>query len=163
MEDVIILILAFVWLMYSLYKGLSKKKQAEKTSPQPAKQPEGEKKGKDFETVFREILGEEEVTTETATEPETAAHKPEAFQMEAEEKMPDEMEKHTGMTGVGDDFEFSAEGEIETIEDQVEKQKKHKEKNLEVIELWDEEDEQETLYFDPRTAVIHFEIMKRKY
>ncbi len=157
MEDIIIILLAFVWLMYSLYKGRSRKKQQESKRPQPAGQPKAEKQDKDFETVFREILGEEDVSTETV------ADKTKAPQMQAEEEIPGEVEKYTGMTGVGNDFEFSTEGNIETIEDQVEKQKKQKEKHLEVVELWDEEEEPETLYFDPRTAVIHFEIMKRKY
>ncbi len=163
MEDIIIILLAFVWLMYSLYRGRSKKKQREKQTPQPVARPEAEKEDKDFETVFREILGEEDVATESTSEAETVEEETKAPQVSSEEEEQGEYERHTGLTGVSDDFKFSAEGKIDRIEDQIVKQKKQKEKHLEVLELWDEGDEPETLYFDPRTAVIHFEIMKRKY
>ena len=164
MEDIIFILLAFVWLMYSLYKGKSKKKKQEKPVPQTSDQPKSEKK--DFETIFREILGEEEAeeaTIEEDTVAETATPEMQTSQMSEENQSPDEYEQHTGLTGVSDDFEFSAEGKIETIEDQLDKQHFKKESQLEVIDLWDEEEDPDLLYFDPYKAIIYSEIINPKY
>lgn len=165
MEDIIFILIAVVWLMYSLFKGKSKKKQPAKPTPQPGEQPRTEKKDKDFETVFREILGEEEETdeTETDTEEEYTRSEPTPHETYAKKEETKEYEQHTGMIGVSDDFEFSAEGEIETLEDQLAKQQQKKDKHLEVIDLWDEDEDLESFQFDPRNAIIYSEIIKRKY
>ncbi len=165
MEDVIFVLLAFAWLIYSLYKGKSKKKTREKSVPQTETQSGSERKEKDFETIFREIVGEKEdvvtqnTTKETVNNPSTMQNQ----QMEAQKSAG--FEKHTGMTSVGEDFQFSAEGEIETIEDQIEKQEQEKEKEetIEVIDLWDDEVKTESFHFNPRDAIIYSEIIKRKY
>jgi len=163
MEDIIFILLAFVWLIYSLYKGKSKKKQQEKPMPQTGDQPVREKKEKDFETIFREILGDEEVATESEAEVESIDKSTQTPQMQQEDEKPEEFQKHSGLSGVSDDFEFSAEGKIETIEDQVEKQEKQKDKHLEVIDLWDEQEDIESFDIDPRKAIIYSEIIKNKY
>ncbi len=161
MEDIIFILLAVVWLLYSLFKGKSKKKPQEKSIPQPSDKPRSEKQEKDFETIFREILGEEDEKEEE--EAEVYAGERETPQMQTEEEKPEEVKKHTGLSGVGDDFEFSAEGKIETIEDQVKKQKQQKEKHLEVIDLWAEDEETEPLHFDPQKAIIFSEIINKKH
>ena len=172
MEDIIFILLAFGYLIYSLYKKSTKQKPEDKPAPQATSQePKTEKKERDFETIFREIIGEEE----------DAVPKPKPIEAESQEveqvsssekqiidKKPEEFENHTGMTGVGDDFEFSAVGNIETIEDQLKmKDKEENEPEIEVIDLWESDSKKdvisELMDFDARKAIIYSEIINRKY
>ncbi len=179
MEDVIFIIVAFIWLMYSLYQNQSKKKSKEKSQPSQQSPPteEAQEEGtKDFETVFREIFGEEgakgkqtkdaEVVQEQQSTEATNVEKERAQPWQYHEQEDSKYQEHTGMLNVGDDYEFSAEGKIERIEDQVEKQKEEdkEDKSLEVIDLWDDENyDKEHFSLDPKQAIIYHEIIKRKY
>ncbi|GEM_PF-5573361 len=171
MEDVIIVLLAFAWLMYSLYKGSSKKSSQQKQTTQPQEQsteaqPKRGRKERDFDTIFREMLGEEDVATKSQSETEAIAETSEKAEMQEElsqEQQAAEKKRYKGITGVDEDYQFSSEGEIETIEDQVEKQKKEKDKVLEVVELWDDDKRQEPLDVDWRRAIIYSEILKTKF
>ncbi len=163
MEDIIFILLAFAWLMYSLYQKQSKQKPEDKPESQaPDDEPQTEKKEEGFETIFRDVFGEEEVSAER--KPRETFEQAETPQPQPEKQKPEGYDKHSGMSSVDDNFEFSAEGEIETIEDQVKKQKQQEEKVLEVIDLWDEEEnENEVWDFDPRMAIIYSAIINRKY
>jgi len=171
MEDVIIVLLAFAWLMYSLYKGRTQKKTQQQQTTQTQEQateaqPKNKRKERDFDTIFREMLGEEDVTTKSQPETKTVA------ETHDDEEMPDEQsqaqqaaekDRYKGITGVDEDYQFTSEGEIETIADQVEKQKKEKDKVLEVEELWDEYGKREPLDVDWYSAIIYSEILKTKF
>ena len=172
MEDVIIVLLAFAWLMYSLYKGRSQQKKTQQNQPAQSQeqatdtQPKSERKGRDFDTIFREMLGEEEVTTKSQPETQTVSETHDEAEISREQTQSEQAaqkDRYKGITGVDEDYQFSSEGEIETIADQVEKQKHEKDKVLEVVELWDDDEKQEPLDVDWYRAIIYSEILKTKF
>ncbi|TVR40899.1 MAG: hypothetical protein EA394_07060 [Bacteroidia bacterium] len=73
-----------------------------------------------------------------------------------------ELEKFEGARGVSDDFEFSTEGKIETIDDLIKSHQKE-----EAMRMAEEEEQMayhDSLQeFDLRNAVVFSEILNRKY
>jgi hypothetical protein len=178
MEEFFYIILLVIWLVISLFKRKGQQ-GAKPGQPKPQQQPEpASEPGKNIEDLLEEFFGggEKKPETDTAESEETvsapAAHEPrtgrpvqeyyyEDTQGELQEA---EFEDFSGKNAVSDDFEFSAEGKVETIEDLI-KSHAAKDARLQAEEeaAYGAEGKSSIPEFDLRTAVIYSEILNRKY
>jgi len=176
MEDIIYVVLIIVWLLVSFLKRKPKtqkspQKQTEPSAgskPIPAEEVNmedmleeffGSKKKKKEEPVKSEPVYETRERREQADYP----YRKDVSEKQVEEKMQPVYENYGGREEVLDDFEFTPEGKIQTIDDLI---KQHKAK--EAIELARAEEEygsgsDDIPEFDLRTAVIFSEILNKKY
>jgi aconitase A len=176
MEDIIYVVLIIVWLLVSFLKRKPKtQKPAQKrtepstgSEPIPAEEVNmedmleeffGSKKKKKEEPVKTEPIYETRERREQADYP----YRKEVSKNQVEEQMQPVYENYSGKEEVSDDFEFTSEGKIQTIDDLI---NQHKAK--EAIELARAEEEYGTGSddipdFDLRTAVIFSEILNKKY
>ncbi len=172
MEDFGILIMILIWLVISFLR--KKPKDAKSTGkPRPATRQEPQEET-DLEEMLEEFLGggkkkEKQEEVVEAEEPEraheTAAERHYREKEEMLQKKEGTKKEYEEFVGVEEDFEFSSEGKVETIEDLI---KAHKEKEpvLEVEEVDGDQEvgvRDELPDFDLRKAVIYSEIYNRKY
>lgn len=191
MEDFIYIILAIVWLVVSIIGGKKKKKQAqEQQQPQPHRsesQPiEREvptsKKENDFEDLLEDFFGSDTPKKQPSPEPVPQRSPQPAYTEERSyddgktrdyrfggEQKAEEVEKFEGVQAIEDDFEFTAEGKVETLEDLIKTYQEREQRILEedakidVVELDEEVIPVSELEFDARKAIIYSEIINRKY
>ncbi len=195
MEDLLYIFLAIVWLAISILGSRKKKQQANQSRPEPkpieqdeeaptmqAPPPSSQKEGEvDFEELLEDFFGGGSKKTEKPAEeaPQQApapayteertyySEKPEYRRKEEELSKPEEIKKFEG--AITDEYEFSAEGKVETIEDLIQsydkKYKKTEEEDLKisVVDLEEGEYEKLDVEFDGRKAIIYSEIINRKY
>ncbi len=191
MEDFLYIILAIVWLVISILGGKKKKKQAQeqqqpgRSEPQPIEQesPTGEKEN-DFEDLLEDFFGsdapkprkqsDEQPTPQKASRPAYTEErsyddgKSSDYRFGGEQKA-EEVEKFEGAQAIDEDFEFTAEGKVETLEDLIKKHQQIEQKILEedakidVVELDEEVVPVDDFEFDARKAIIYSEIINRKY
>lgn len=196
MEEFIYIFLAIIWLVISIL-GSRKKKQAQQQKPKPQEyqerkstetryetleEPKPVRKeketGRNLEELLEEFFGEQESSpkpveqkapapsyTEERTFKDDA--KPERrFNEDVSEK---EIEKFEGTDAITEDYEFSAEGKVETIEDLIKsyddkyKKTEEEDKKLAVVDLDEEVGVKDDWVFDGKQAIIYSEIIKRKY
>ncbi len=181
MEDFIYIILGIVWLVISILGG-KKKKQAQQANPsrptpEPYEQPNQPKQGKqEIEDMLEEFFGtgtktqKSEPAPETLYEKEQQSYKPVEAPAGSLETIEDnEYKRYETKYSVGKDYEFSAEGKIETLEDLINKHKmtdqeiQEEEERLSVVDLDLEEAVISGIDFDARKAIIYSEIINRKY
>lgn len=195
MEDFLYIILAIVWLVISIIGGKKKKKQAQeqqqqqpqanRSEPQPIEREAPTSKRKDdFEDLLEDFFGSDSPKTKEQPQPEPVAQrapqpayteersyddgKSSDYRFGGEQKA-EEVEKFEGVQAIEDDFEFTAEGKVETLEDLIKKHQEREQKILEedakidVVELDEEVIPVSELEFDARKAIIYSEIINRKY
>lgn len=198
MEDFLYIFLAVIWLVISIL-GNKKKKQAqqqqkqqrqeqqtartEETREYPSAQPTSQQEkepSKDFEELLEDFFGAEPKPKEKQPQPQEAPRP--AYTQERtyqddrkperrfnEDIISEKVEEFEGADAITDDYEFSAEGKLETIEDLIRsyedeyKKIEEKDKELSVVDLDEEEAPQEEIEFDGRKAIIYSEIINRKY
>ncbi len=175
MEDFIYIILVVVWLLVSFLKKKPKKDQADRR-PQPSSQEETTASpGKEvsMEDMLEDFFGGGKKKKEQSSE----SYQPEVAYEDSSDDQPVLAEhetwepstqavfkEHTGKSGVSDDFEFSAEGKIKTIDELIAAHKKK-----EALELARAEEEYggsegaDIPEFNLRDAVIFSEILNKKY
>ncbi len=146
---------------------------------QPTSQKQNEPK-RDFEELLEEFFGGETQTREKQPKrqdaPAPAYSQERTFQDNKkperrfnEDIISEKVEDFEGADAITDDYEFSSEGNVETIEDLIKsyedeyKKIDEKDKELVVVDLDDEDSTKEEFEFDGRKAIIYSEIIKRKY
>lgn len=191
MEDFLYIILAIVWLVISVIGGKKKKKQAQeqpqphRSQPQPIEREEPtSKKESEFEDLLDDFFGSDSPKTKEQPQPESAPQrapqpayteersyddgKSSDYRFGGEQKA-EEVEKFEGVQAIEDDFEFTAEGKVETLEDLIKKHQEREQKILEedakidVVELDEAVIPVDEFEFDVRKAIIYSEIINRKY
>lgn len=199
MEEFIYIFLAIIWLVISILGSRKKKQQQQQqqqqkpkpqeyqerksaeaqyeTPAQPQRQKEKES-GKNLEDLLEEFFGESEPGPKPVEQKAPAPSytrertfkddaKPERrFNEDIEEK---QIEKFEGTDAITEDYEFSAEGNVETIEDLIKSYDKkyqkteEEDKKLFVVDLDEEESLTDDWVFDGKQAIIYSEIIRRKY
>ena len=156
----------------------SEKAREYQTAP-PTSQKEKEP-AKDFEELLEDFFGTEtkpkEKQPQTQEAPRPAYTQERTYQDDRkperrfnEDIISEKVEEFEGADAITDDYEFSAEGKVETIEDLIrtyeEEYKKieEKDKEIDVVDLDDEYAAKEDFEFDARKAIIYSEIIKSKY
>lgn len=190
MEEFLYILLAIVWLVISLVGNKKKKAKAGQPAPpthssepvETAPAPQKEKEGSEFDDILEEFFGTD-TSKPKETKPQPSAQKqdytPEkslhderldtSSSQEQEYITDEELKKFEGTQAIEDDFEFSTEGKVETLEDLIKsyddryRQMDEQDKALEVVELDDEEYVSEEFDFDGRKAIIYAEIINKKY
>ncbi len=192
MEDFLYIILAVVWLVISILGGRRKKKQAEQNQPQPGRpEPrpiETETPTQEKESEFEDLLedffgsGSPKTSEQSQSEPKPQPAPQPAYSEERRyndgknsdntfmsQKKDEEVERFEGTQAIDDDFEFAAEGKVETLEDLIKLYDRTEQKILEedakinVVDLDEEVLPVADLEFDARKAIIYSEIINRKY
>ncbi len=176
MEDLIYIVLIIVWLLVSFLRRKPKtqkppQKQTEPASgsePIPAEEVNmedmleeffGTKKKKKQEPVKSEPVYETRERREQADYSDRRQHTAEPVKTQMEPAY----EEYSGKTVVSDDFEFTSEGKVQTIDDLI---KAHKAKEAAELALAEERygsSASDIPEFDLRTAVIFSEILNKKY
>lgn len=193
MEEYLYIILGIIWLVVSLL-GNKKKKQAQQTQqPQQRTRPVPStnrettensqpipRKEKDFEVLFEEFFGTEKQQPEVQQSPQPAAqplpesetsYYDERWERDKEEvKFPQHvMSQYENLESLEEDYQFSAEGKIATIEDLIKSYDSADEKDLledsdlTLVDLNNENQKQQDFEFDARKAIVYSEIINRKY
>lgn len=179
MEDFIYIILGIVWLVISILGGKKKKQaqQSQPSQPQPYEQPRQPKQEQsEIEDMLEEFFGTGNKTQKSEPAPETMYEKEQQSYQQVEtpaeslETLEDnEYKRYETKYSVGKDYEFSAEGKIETLEDLINQYKmsdqqiQEEEERLSVVDLDLEEAVRNSIDFDARKAIIYSEIINRKY
>ncbi|TVQ15133.1 MAG: hypothetical protein EA361_06405 [Bacteroidetes bacterium] len=193
MEDFIYILLAVVWLAISILGGRKKKKQAEeqrksqpnRTEPQPIEiETPTQEKESDFEDLLEDFFGSATPKTseQSQSEPRPQPAPQPAYSEERRyndgknsentfmsQKKDEEVERYEGTKAIDDDFEFAAEGKVETLEDLINLYQRSEQKILEedakidVVDLDEEVLPVADMEFDARKAIIYSEIINRKY
>lgn len=194
MEDLLYIFLAIVWLVISILGSRKKKQQqANQSRPEPksieqeeeevptmqAPPPVSKQEEVDFEELLDDFFGggskkkekpaddaPQQAPTPVYTEERTYySEKPEYKRKEEALSKPEDIKKFEG--AITDEYEFSAEGKVETIEDLIQsydkKYKKTEEEDLKIRVVDLEEEEKADLEFDGKKAIIYSEIINRKY
>ncbi len=172
MEDFVYIILIVVWLLVSFLRR-KPKKQKPHPMPEPATETETAPAGEaSMEDMLEEFFGSKK-KKEEKTPVEESVFQRQEYERErkrhetarAEEPVMEAFyEDYLGKSGVSDDFEFSTEGKIQTIDDLI---KSHKTK--EAMELAKAEAaygaglSDDIPEFDLKTAVVFSEILNKKY
>jgi hypothetical protein len=191
MEDFVYVILAILWLVISIVGNKRKKaqqqqQQQQQAKPTPARQETRQEqdyettlpKTSEFEVLLDQFFGEDTtkpMKTETLDAPEID-YSPEYTYQESEnepftyDEIPEtEPHKFGGMAAIEDNYEFSAEGNVETIEDLIksyndqQRQAEEKDAEIVVVDLDEEEVGEKDWEFDGRKAIIYSEIINRRY
>ncbi|MFN3554721.1 MAG: hypothetical protein ACK4VN_02020 [Bacteroidales bacterium] len=196
MEDYIYIILGIVWLVISILGGKKKKQQQQQQQQQQQNKPKAEptesipqqsfeppvnetESDTDIEVLLEEFFGAG--NKQQSTPAPQATPRPFA-QMEEEkplqpyvtETFADEISRelrgrYESLEQVEQDYEFSAEGKIETIDDLIKSYDhqhwKAEEENsqISVVELDGSQPAMKDFRFDARQAIIYAEIINRKY
>ncbi|MFN2394870.1 MAG: hypothetical protein ABR597_04190 [Bacteroidales bacterium] len=198
MEDYLYIFLAIIWLVISILGGRKKKQQQQqrqqrqnqqqeepvrstfeetrREAPEPRAEKQEKRPSRDFEELLGEFFGEETSKTEKpaqqAPAPSYSSEKEYSDERTSEWKYvedvsDEEISKHEG--AIKEDFEFSAEGKVETLEDLIKnyddqyQKTEEKDKELEVVDLDEEESAFSEFDFNGRDAIIYSEIINRKY
>ena len=196
MEEFIYIFLAIIWLVISIL-GSRKKKQAQQQKPKPQEyqerkstetryetleEPKPVRKeketGRNLEELLEEFFGESESVPKPVEQkaPAPSYTKERTFKDDAkperrfnEDIAEKEIEKFEGTDAITEDYEFSAEGKVETIEDLIKsyddqyKKTEEEDKKLAVVDLDEEVGVKDDWVFDGKQAIIYSEIIKRKY
>ncbi len=170
MEDFVYIILLVVWLLVSFLRKKPKKK------PEPAKQqePAPAETETSMEDMLEEFFGggkkkekpkPGEVQYEAAGKRERIEPAEGRSTLDYETgRIPASYEEHVGKSGVSEDFEFSTEGKIMTIDDLIRSHKTKEAMELALAEeQYDTEAEGRFPDFDLKTAVVFSEILNKKY
>ncbi len=170
MEDFVYIILLVVWLLVSFLRRKPKKK------PEPAKQQEpASAEGEvSMEEMLEDFFGggkkkerskPGEVQYESVEQRERA--EPAAIKSTSDyekDRIPANYENHVGKSGVSEDFEFSSEGKIMTIDDLIKSHKAKEAMELAMAEQdYDRDNAEGVPDFDLKTAVVFSEILNKKY
>lgn len=158
----------------------SRSEETREYQPAPPTSQKEKEPSRDFEELLEDFFGGETKPKEKQPQPQEAP-KP-AFAKERtyqddrkperrfnEDIISEKVEEFEGAEAITDDYEFSAEGKVETIEDLIrtyeEEYKKieEKDKEIEVVELDEEYAAKEDFEFDARKAIIYSEIIRSKY
>ena len=158
----------------------SGREESREYQPAPSTGQKEKEPAKDFEELLEDFFGAETKPKEKQPQPQEAP-KP-AYAQERtyqddrkperrfnEDIISEKVEEFEGTEAITDDYEFSAEGKVETIEDLIrtyeEEYKKieEKDKEIEVVDLDAEYVAKEDFEFDGRKAIIYSEIIKKKY
>ena len=187
MEEFFYLILIIIWLLVSYFQR--QKKAREKAASRPGTQQEpapARPQEVDLEDLLEDFLGgkkkqqpipgPEPQMQEEAVLDSDEGRNYESWESQAQkdydrsERGSGEygqaaaLEEYKGTSGVDDDFEFSTEGKVETIEDVI---RSHAAQDAREQALAEEKYEgqahKEIPEFDLRTAVIFSEILNKKY
>lgn len=181
MEEFFYLILIIIWLIISVFQARRKKAQQSGQQPaRPASEPPPAKQ-KDLEDILEEFFGETKPKVpEQQQQAEVIGEHPPAESLEEyqeepyqpsysfEEMKPTALEQeyaeYTGMQSSMQDYEFSSEGKVDTIEDLI-RMHAAEDARLQAIEeeTYEREAEFQPEDFDLRKAVIASEILNRKY
>lgn len=191
MEDLVYIILAVVWLAISILGGRKKKKQRqsvpqpEMSEPQPIEVETTTKPAKksEFEDMLEDFFG----TDKDKPKPEPKPKPEQVFQNENESTFDppkrdkggsiqtapwtymSEEKKKEFEGEVEKDFEFTAEGKLETLEDYIkayemtDKKTEEEAAKIAVVDLEEVVPVLAGLDFDPRKAIIYSEIINRKH
>ncbi len=186
MEDFVYIILAVVWLVISILGNKKRKAQQAQNTP-PAKEQEVQhepvpepqpQEPSDFEVLLDDFFGDEPKKTpkRVPTEKEENVFSSDKYPHEerkyqnypTKEAIPDdELEKYEGADAIDDDYEFSAEGELETIENLIksydEKERQLEEEKIVVVDVEDEDSQLYEWEFNGRDAIVYSEIINRRY
>ena len=158
----------------------SSSQETREYQPVPPTSQKEKEPSKDFEELLEDFFGGETKPKEKQPQPQEAP-KP-AYTQERtyqddrkperrfnEDIISEKVEEFEGAEAITDDYEFSAEGKVETIEDLIrtyeEEYKKieEKDKEIEVVDLDAEYVAKEDFEFDGRKAIIYSEIIRSKY
>lgn len=194
MEEFFYIILLIIWVVVSVFKK-NKAKQNKAAPQTRKQEPQAEPADNelDLEEILGEFLGggsskpkpapvdthkradnqekaeEDESESRHSQQPEYATYDQVPRSVYGEESMQEDMDQmyqdYQEELGVKEDFEFSAEGEVQTIEDLI---RSHARKDAQLqaqaeMEERRQEAEGELPPFDLRTAVVFSEILNRKY
>ncbi len=189
MEEFIYIILIVIWLLVSFLKRRPKKQQPAGKPQQPAKEsaPAGTEEAS-MEEMLEEFFGggkkkkeapkpEQEPVYKTADRTmrrekyerddrwdRGRSDKRDYVEKTAEEVADKPSDEYKEKAGVSEEYEFAAEGNIQTIDDLIESHKKEEALRLAMEEeTIDAELGEGIEAFDLRTAVIFSEILYRKY
>lgn len=191
MEEFIYILLLVIWVAASLFKkSKAKQKQAASQPKAQEKQADPPQKEADLGELLEEFLGGGKKTSAPATveAKEEISRKDERRQrrdrreeerrpiFSASEDLPRSIygeadvgeetesmvEEYQEESGVKEDFEFSAEGKVETIEDLIQSHSRQDAMAQARAEL-EEEEGGRLADFDLRQAVVFSEILNRKY
>ncbi len=177
MEDFIYIILIVVWLLVSFLKKKPKKDTAKPAKPREAT---GSPEETSMEDMLEDFFGggkkkkEEKPAYEASDRREARKSKEDRDEKKRWDSRsredhrryePEpEYQEHAGEEAVSDDYEFEAEGKVETIDDLIESHKRQEAIRLANEEEWSDSGSPEDIpEFDLRTAVIFSEILNRKY
>jgi hypothetical protein len=195
MEDFIYIILAVVWLVISVLGNKKKKAQQQQQqqqppqpyeqAPQPSRSPENQPQPEpsEFEVLLDDFFGQKTTTVERR-QPEPVIEKDkhvfsDEYTFEGATSLEDDpfqhqmqeydFNKYDGKGTVESDYEFAAEGHIETIDELIksygeqERIAEEKDSQLVVVDLDEQEETIKEWEFDARKAIIYSEIINRKY
>lgn len=198
MEEFFYIILLVIWVVVSLIKRNKAKKAQEKPAAKPAREPaveEGTTQAPPRELDLEEVLGElfgkgkkqpvpdplEEKAarpaggTKRAVEAKESTYRAEDSHSEdssyadhGDALLEGELEEYAEELGVQKDYEFSAEGKVETIEDLISRHAAEDARlqaadEFRTGETADAEGLDEVPDFDLQTAVVFSEILNKKY
>ncbi len=198
MEELLYIFLAIIWLVISILGSKKKKQQQQQQKqqrqetqpsrseetreyqPAPPTSQQEKEPSKDFEELLEDFFGAETKPKEKKPQPQEASRpaytKERTYQDDRkperrfnEDIISEKVEEFEGADAITDDYEFSAEGKIETIEDLIRsyedeyEKTEEKDKELEVVDLDEEYVAKEDFEFDGRKAIIYSEIIKKKY
>lgn len=175
MEDFIYVILVIVWLLVSFLKKKPKQTQpSRKQEPAPhGETPAEPGKEMSMEDMFEEFLGggkkkkeqkEESPIKEVVYEAGTYDQYEAVDDVDEEDAVQPAFEDFSGKSGVSEDFEFSAEGKIKTIDELIEAHKRKEAIELAKIEeAYGGKESADIPEFNLRDAVIFSEILNKKY
>jgi hypothetical protein len=194
MEDFVYIILAVVWLLISILGNKKRKaqqqqqqqakqdqKSGDEQRPQPVSKPQPIEPS-EFEVLLDDFFGDGTKSKKSMQEDIPVEDEKHVFSDEytfqgrraeeynVKEKIPSsELEKFEGKQAIDDDYEFSAEGSLETIEDYIksyddqDRIAEEKDSQLVVVDLDEEYGINPDLEFDGRKAIIYSEIINRRY
>jgi hypothetical protein len=196
MEDYVYIILAVVWLLISILGNKKRKAQQQQQQqpkqeqksfdeqrPQPVSKPQPIEPS-EFEVLLDDFFGDGTKSKKPEPKPEPEAEKEEkhvfsdeyTFQgrkgeeYNVKEEIPSsELEKYEGKLAIDDDYEFSAEASLESIEDYIksyddqDRIAEERDSQLVVVDLDEEYGISSDLEFDGRKAIIYSEIINRRY
>jgi FtsZ-interacting cell division protein ZipA len=195
MEDLVYIVLGIIWLIISVLGGLKKKKaQQQANYPQPQAKPyqeptvEPDDEKIEIEDMLEEFFGTNTASKKKQPEPtyqqeeytyqqDEPTYKQEEYSFERQEMKhqsyetlePHDPPKYETKYAIGSDYEFSAEGHIDTMEDIIRQYQMNDElaqeedAKLAVEDIDNQIIVAEAFDFDARKAVIYAEIINRKY
>jgi hypothetical protein len=188
MEDFIYIILAIVWLVISVIGGKKKKQQQQSQPSRPAHQPYEEKTapppGSEIEDMLEEFFGKSSKNQEQQPEAEQILEyeeepvlHSEPYSFDHESPHQESLEsienvdysKYETQHNFGYDYQFIANAQGETLDDIIRQYQESDERaqqedsKMSVVDLDMQEAVTSAFQFDPRKAVIYYEIMNKKF
>ncbi len=176
MEDLIYIVLIVVWLLVSFLRRKPKTQKAPQKQTEPAAGSEPiPAEEVNMEDMLEDFFGTKKKKKQEPVKPEpvyeTRDRREQADYSDRQQrpaqpvnnKIEPAYEVHSGKSVVSDDFEFAAEGKVQTIDDLI---RQHKAKEAAELALAEERygsNASDIPEFDLRTAVIFSEILNKKY